>query len=87
MFLSVIDRYSQWPIVARAVKATASELISLMRQIFMTYGTPEEIVSDGGRQFVASEFELFLKNWKVRHHISSSYNPHSNLWQKLELNQ
>ena len=36
-------------------------------------------MTDGGRQFVASEFEDFLKIWGVQHHFSSAYCPHSNL--------
>ena len=51
----------------------------MFRQYFVTYGAPEEIVSDGGRQFESEEFDQFMIRWKVNHHITSSYNPHSNL--------
>ena len=47
-YLIIVDRYSGWPVVCKVNKATSSELISLFRQYFVTYGAPEEIVSDGG---------------------------------------
>ena len=78
-YLIIVDRYSGWPVICRVNKATSSELISLFRQYFVTYGAPEEIVSDGGRQFESDEFCQFLTTWKVRHHLTSAYNPHSNL--------
>ena len=60
-------------------KGNASELCSAMRQYFYTYGCAEEFTSDGGRQFESTEFSDFLIRWKCKQHITSAYNPHSNL--------
>ena len=79
MFLTVVDRYSGWPVVAKIARGNAAELCSVLRVYFMTYGCPELLVTDGGRQFECVEFAGFCEKWKVRHHITAAYNPHSNL--------
>ena len=42
------------------------------------YGIPEEISSDGGPQFISSEFQNFMKDCEINHRISSAYYPQSN---------
>jgi transposase InsO family protein len=37
-----------------------------------------EIASDRGREYTASATTRFLKDWDVRHRLSSAYFPHSN---------
>ena len=44
----------------------------------MNVRVPEEIASDGGSQFVSSEFKEFCELWGIDQRISSSYFPHSN---------
>jgi len=41
-------------------RSTARHLISSCRSIFLQYGAPRELASDGGRQFVSQEFQDFL---------------------------
>jgi hypothetical protein len=79
-YLVIVDRYSGWPGVYR-IKAGegAKELIKLLRRYFMTFGCPDELSSDGGKEFVAYETQEFLRNWSVTHRLSSAYFPHSNL--------
>ena len=79
-YLVVVDRFSGWPIVYyfKPGEATSSRVINICREIFMTYGTPEEISSDGGPQFKSINFDTFLKSWGVKHRISSADYPQSN---------
>ena len=78
-YLVTVDRYSNWPIVYWCKTPDAKELVKVFRKIFETYGICDELCTDGGRQFMSTEFQTFLAKWGVRHHQTSSYHPHSNL--------
>ena len=81
-YLVAGDRLSGWVEVFRAPHHTAlagaQGLICALRSLFATFGVPEEISSDGGPEFVASETQSFLLRWNVRHRKSSAYFPQSN---------
>ena len=77
-YLVMVDRYSGWPVVHRALKATAQELVKAVTEVCLTFGVPEEIASDGGPQFVSEEFRGFCDSWGIQQRISSAYFPHSN---------
>jgi hypothetical protein len=79
----VVDRFSGWPSVFKADKFTSAELVSRLRDYFVTFGAPEEVSTDGASQFTSREFQDFLRVWGVRHRVSSAYFPHSN--QRAEL--
>ena len=64
-------------------KEGAQGLISALKTHFSTFGISLEVASDGGPEHTASETERFLKDWEVRHRLSSAYFPHSN--QRAEL--
>ncbi len=46
-FLVIVDRYSNWPLVSKATGG-AKGLINNLRHAFVTYGTLEELATDGG---------------------------------------
>ena len=73
LYLVVVDRYSGWPIIfhLKPGHATSRHLISLSRSIFVSYGAPDEICSDGGPAFTSNEFKQFLKVWVIKHRVSS----------------
>ena len=72
-----MDRYSNWPIIKKT-SGGAAGLVKSLREEFITYGIAEELASDGGPEFVATETQEFLKSWVVRHRLSSVAYPHSN---------
>ena len=81
-YLIAGDRLSGWTEVVKVEPGThsagAKGLCSALRRLFSTFGVPSEISSDGGPEYKADEFEIFLKKWGVRHRESSAYFPTSN---------
>ena len=81
-YLIVGDRLSGWTEVVKADPGTSSSgskgLCEALRKVFMTFGVPEEISSDGGPEFVSGEAEDFYHRWGMKHRLSSAYFPQSN---------
>ena len=78
-YLSCVDRFSGWITITHyAQRATSAKLIATCRNIFTSYGVSEEISSDGGPQFTSTEFSSFLKDWGIKHRLSSAHYPQSN---------
>ena len=78
MFLVVVDASSKWPEVITMHSTTASKTIEVLRAVFARNGLPEQLVSDNGQQFIAEEFQLFLKMNGVKHITSAPYHPATN---------
>ena len=76
-YLVVVDRYSNWPIVERSAQG-ADGLITCLRRIFVTFGIPDELASDGGPEFTAVATRRFLMDWGIHHRLASVAHPHSN---------
>lgn len=65
-------------------KATSKAVINFLRKrIFHTYGTPEIIHSDNGRQFISQEFQDFLINYNIKHMRTAAYSPQSNASERV----
>ena len=81
-YVVIVDRYSIWPMVYRS-ESGAEGLIKRLCKTFVTFGIPEELISDGGPQFTAGKTQDFLSAWGDRQRISSVANPHTNCWAGL----
>ena len=81
-FLVIGDRLSGWTEVVKVETGKeysgAKGLCRALRQLFVRFGVPEEISSDGGPEFVAGETLDFLSRWGTSHRLSSAYYPQSN---------
>ena len=76
-----MDRFSNWPSVYHVKEAQG--LMKALRYHFVTHGAAEELSSDGGPEYTASDTHQFLKRWGLAHRLSSAYHPHSNLRAEL----
>ncbi|XP_031760407.1 uncharacterized protein K02A2.6-like, partial [Xenopus tropicalis] len=77
-FLVVIDSYSKWLEVLPTKTSTSEKTITLLRNLFASYGLPKELVSDNGPQFTSQEFQYFLQQNGIRHKLTPPYHPASN---------
>ena len=74
------DCFRGWPCIYdfKGNHTPSNVLIDICRELFINYSVPEEISSDGGPQFTSSSFQIFMKNWGIKHRLSSAYYPQSN---------
>ena len=72
-YLVCADRFTGWLMLYHLPPghATAAHLINITRDIFQTYGVPEELSRDGGPPMHSHAFLDFLARWKVDHRLSS----------------
>ena len=78
-YITIVDRFSYWMEIYHFPSSSRSEsLVTRLRQLFTSYGVPEEISTDGGPQFSSTTFTTFLKDWGVTHRLSSAGYPQSN---------
>ena len=61
------------------VPSTSAEAtIAKLRNIFASFGLPEQLVSDNGCGFTSAEFQKFLMENGVKQILTSPYHPSSN---------
>ena len=79
-YLAIIDRFRGWLDIYHFKPgcSTNNTLISTCHSLFIAYGAPEEISTDGGPQFMSNEFQNFVHQWGVRHRQSSANYPQTN---------
>ena len=79
-YLACADRLTGWLILYYLShgQANASRLISVCRDIFQSYGASEELSSNGGPPFKSLPFTQILRDWTVKHRLSSAAYPQSN---------
>ena len=52
MFMVVVDAHSKWLEVIPMSSTTTEKTIAVLRNLFASYGLPEQLVSDNGPQFI-----------------------------------
>ena len=57
---------------------TTAACVTKMKDVFVCFGFPEEIVSDSGPQFASSEFRSFVESNMITHITSSPFLPNAN---------
>ena len=77
-FFLVTDVHSKWPEVNIMSSTTAFRTIAVLREMFVRFGIPEQLVSDNGPQFQSDEFKQFMTTNGIKHIRSSPYHPASN---------
>jgi hypothetical protein len=77
--ITAIDYATGWPIAKALPSATEEEVAEfIFQEIYMHYGAPEEIFTDGGKNLWGSVVESYLKKISTHHHGTSPYHPRTN---------
>ena len=74
----LVDSHSKWIEVAHMMSTSAKSTIDQLRVWFAPHGLNEEVVSDNGPQFDASEFVDFLKQNGIKQMLVPPHHPPSN---------
>ena len=59
-------------------RATEDWVIHFIFQLFVRYGLPREVITNGGPQFIGHMIAATLKNNHIMHRITTPYNPQAN---------
>ena len=57
---------------------TSKETIGRLQHMFAQFGLPVSLVSDNEPCFTSAEFQKFMKNCGVKHHLTAVYKPSTN---------
>lgn len=77
--LIIADRWSGFPAVYPVVGyPTSQKAMDALLLHFAMFGAPLRFFSDGATVFVSEEFQRFLKEWGIRHRVSTAGYPQSN---------
>ncbi|KAF2879124.1 hypothetical protein ILUMI_27046 [Ignelater luminosus] len=59
-YFTLIDAFTRWPEIHSVKNITTSTTINICNKIFSSFGLPQVLVSDNGKQFLSYEFK---KQW------------------------
>lgn len=76
--LVMVDAFSRWAHVTALKEASAETLSTVLWQFIATYGMPEGIHSDRGKNFTANVLQKVMELWGIKKSTSVAYFPQSN---------
>ena len=82
----IVDRFTNWPLVFESSNGAVG-LVNHLRQIFATFGAPEELATDGGMPYTSATTQAFLEQWGFSHRLTSVANPHANARAEIAVKQ
>ena len=71
--LTCIDHYTKYGAAYATENADSQTVVRCLEQFCCTYGIPETILSDNGRQFTSSTFDIFCDSFGIKVKHSTSY--------------
>ncbi|KAF2905567.1 hypothetical protein ILUMI_00615 [Ignelater luminosus] len=77
-YLIIADAYSGYFDFVQLSNITSKSVIRAMKHWFATFGIPDILRTDGGKQYVSEKCQDFVEKWKFEHKVSSPHFPRSN---------
>ena len=72
----VVDYISKWVEFMLCKTADAKHARKMFHEIiFLRFGTPRMVISDGASHFIDAAFQSFLKELGTEHNIATPYHP------------
>eukprot|EP00253_Pinus_taeda_P033758 PITA_33758 len=79
IYILVATEYvTKWVEAEAFPRATEDSVIQFLLHLFVRYGLPREVITDGGPQFVGHKLATTLNNYHVQHKITTPYHPQAN---------
>lgn len=72
-YLITVDFYSGFWELDRLRTTDSGVVIRKLKAQFARYGSPRQLVSDNGPQFITAEFQKLTKEWDFEHMVTSPY--------------
>lgn len=69
---------TKWVEAVALPREIEETMINFLFEIFVWYGLPREVITDGRPQFVGHKIAATLKNHHIIHRITSLYHPQAN---------
>jgi hypothetical protein len=77
--ITAIDYATGWSIAKAISKATEEAIAEFIHdEIYMHYGAPQEIFTDGGKNLWEGALQKYLEKTKILHKGTSPYHPQMN---------
>ena len=77
-YLIIVDYLTDFFEVSNLSNTLAVTVVQAAKRQFSRHGIPLVVQTDGGPQFMSSEFQAFAKSWDFQHTVSSPYHSQSN---------
>eukprot|EP00253_Pinus_taeda_P025855 PITA_25855 len=75
-YILVATEYvTKWVEAEALPRATEESVIQFLLHLFVRYGLPRDIITDGGPQFVGNRIAATLNNYHVQHKMTTPYHP------------
>jgi len=79
-----LDHFSKFVFLKPMRRATATEVIKFLeKEVFHTFGVPEFVHSDNGKQFVSIMLQNFFENYGIKHIKTAFYSPQANASERV----
>jgi transposase InsO family protein len=74
----VVDKFTKWIEVKLAASITIAKVVEFIKEIMYRFGIPNNIITNNGTQFTASEFKDFCADSGIKINYASVWHPQSN---------
>ena len=84
----VVDYVSKWVKAMPCRNADSRNSKKMFKEIiFLRFGVPKIVISDGGPHFIDKSFQKYLIRHGIRHNIATPYHPQTSSQAKMSNKQ